>query len=342
MTEQQTWSIVPCSNTIDVSKGYSRLELNPTQEMQVSSLLQQLPSASIAGAMPNLYTVSFPNGGSPENLMSLAQGGVSADVMGDGGIVAKASFHSMNIQALAMGCFTAMSIASSQYFLKQIGDELKVIKFGLDKILEFLYGDKKAELMSEVSFIKYAYQNYVSIMSHEYQRTATIGSIHNAKKVAMKDIEFYMADLNSIITSKGGTDIGAAVEKAFQIKESLELAMQLYGLSSLLEVHYSQNYDSSYIKFVEKDVSVYIDKCEKQMLGNFSALRTLLDNAKGSLFKKMDKVVIEQRIVEFIESLNQGGESELRKQLKASLNNVTQKFEYVMTRDGGVYLKNLI
>lgn len=341
MSEQQTWGIMPCSKSIDISKGYSRLELSPTQEIQIGSLLQQLPSAAIAGAMPQFYTVSFPNGGCPANLMRFQDGGAGSPVMGENGIVTHASFHSMEVQALVMGCFTVMSIASSQYFLKQIGNELQVIKFGLDKILEFLYGDKKAELMSEVSFIKYAYQNYTSIMSHEYQRTAMIGSIHNAKKVAMKDIEFYMTDLNSIITAKGGNDIGTTVEKAFQIKDSLELAMQLYGMSSLLEVHYSQNFDSEYIKFVEKDISVYIDKCEKQMLGNFSALKILLDNAKGPLFRKMDKYAIEKQINEFIESLNQGGESELRKSLKASLNIITQKPEYVMSRDGGVYLKTV-
>lgn len=341
MSEQQTWNIMPCSKSIDISKGYSRLELSPTQEIQIGSLLQQLPYAAIAGAMPQLYTVSFPNGGFLHNLMQFQDGGFGSAVMNEKGITTHASFHSMNIQALAMGCFTAMSIASSQYFLKQIGNELKMIKFGLDKILEFLYGDKKAELMSEVSFIKYAYQNYTSIMSHEHQRTAMIGSIHNAKKVAMKDVEFYMTDLNSIIASKGGNDIGTTIEKAFQIKESLELAMQLYGMSGLLEVHYSQNFDLEYIKFIEKDISVYIDKCEKQMLGNFSALKILLDNAKGPLFRKMDKSVIEKQINEFVESLNQGGESELRKLLKESLNIITQKAEYIMTRDGGVYLKTV-
>ena len=44
----------------------------------------------------------------------------------------------------------------------------------IDEILEFLYGDKRAELISEVGFVKAAYQNYSSIMQHEQQRFAII------------------------------------------------------------------------------------------------------------------------------------------------------------------------
>jgi hypothetical protein len=44
--------------------------------------------------------------------------------------------------------------------------------------------------MSEINFIQRAYKNYNSIMNHESQRIATISSIQNAEKVAMKDIEF--------------------------------------------------------------------------------------------------------------------------------------------------------
>ena len=85
------------------------------------------------------------------------------------------------------------------------------MRMNLDKILEFLYGDKKAELMAEISFVKYAYQNYNSIMSHESQRTATIASIQEAKKVAMKDIEFYMNDLDLAAKTKDNSELISTV-----------------------------------------------------------------------------------------------------------------------------------
>lgn len=109
-----------------------------------------------------------------------------------GNLLVQLHFYSMSTQAAIMGMFTAMSVASGQYFLSQINNEMRMMNMKLDEILEFLYGDKKAELMAEMSFIKYAYENYSSIMSHDQQRIATIVSLQEAKKVAMKDIEFIL------------------------------------------------------------------------------------------------------------------------------------------------------
>ena len=326
---------------ISPANGFTKLELDSAQKIQIGALLQQLPSMAATNQMPKLYTVTFPDGVSGK-LMELKKTelvGKTTSIIDDGKIKGTAALNSLDNCTLAMGCFTAMSIASSQYFLKKINDELRMMRMGIDKILEFLYGDKKAELMAEVSFIRYAYENYISIMECSAQRAATITSLQSARKIAMKDIEFYIGDLESTIKGRDGKDISSLVEKAFQLKESLEFSMQLYGMSSLLEVHYAQNYDRSYLKYVDNDISVYIDKCEKRMLGNFSSLRTLVDSAKEMPFKKIAKTDILERIDGLVESLGRGEESDMRRSLRAGLNAATQKADYYMTADGVVYMK---
>ena len=206
------------------------------------------------------------------------------------------------------------------------------MRMNLDKILEFLYGDKKAELMAEISFVKYAYQNYNSIMSHESQRTATIASIQEAKKVAMKDIEFYMNDLDLAAKTKDNSELISTVNKAFQIKESLELSMQLYVFSSLLELYYSQNTDSSYLKYVEADVSSYIDKCEKRMLSSFSVLDIFVRDYKGNLLKKIDTSEIEKEVSGLLDRLNNGEEIPMRQVLHAAIGAQTKKTDRKSTR----------
>ncbi len=340
---EQNWGIIPCDMAMDISpaNGFTKLELDSAQKIQIGALLQQLPSMAATNQMPKLYTVTFPDGVSGK-LMELKKTelvGKTTSIIGDDGkIKGTAALNSLDNCTLAMGCFTAMSIASSQYFLKKINDELRMMRMGIDKILEFLYGDKKAELMAEVSFIRYVYENYISIMECSAQRAATITSLQSARKIAMKDIEFYIGDLESTIKGRDGKDISSLVEKAFQLKESLEFSMQLYGMSSLLEVHYAQNYDHSYLKYVDNDISVYIDKCEKRMLGNFSSLRTLVDSAKEMPFKKIAKTDILERIDGLVESLGRGEESDMRRSLRAGLNAATQKADYYMTADG-VYMK---
>ena len=340
---EQNWGIIPCDMAMDISpaNGFTKLELDSAQKIQIGALLQQLPSMAATNQMPKLYTVTFPDGVSGK-LMELKKTelvGKTTSIIDDGKIKGTAALNSLDNCTLAMGCFTAMSIASSQYFLKKINDELRMMRMGIDKILEFLYGDKKAELMAEVSFIRYAYENYISIMECSAQRAATITSLQSARKIAMKDIEFYIGDLESTIKGRDGKDISSLVEKAFQLKESLEFSMQLYGMSSLLEVHYAQDYDRSYLKYVDNDISVYIDKCEKRMLGNFSSLRTLVDSAKEMPFKKIAKTDILERIDGLVESLGRGEESDMRRSLRAGLNAATQKADYYMTADGVVYMK---
>ena len=147
----------------------------------------------------------------------------------NGKFAGSGSFYAMPAQVVLMGAFTAMSVVSGQYFLSQINNEMRMMNMKLDEILEFLYGEKKAELMAEMSFIRYAYENYILIMSHEQQRIATIISLQDAKKVAMKDIEFHINDLEKTVSykTKDYSELEARTEKAFLIKESLELSQQL-------------------------------------------------------------------------------------------------------------------
>ncbi len=37
-------------------------------------------------------------------------------------------------------------------------------------------------------------------------------------------------------------------------------------MSSVLETYFSQNYDVEFIKYVEQEITSYIDKCEKGFL----------------------------------------------------------------------------
>lgn len=99
----------------------------------------------------------------------------------------------------------------------------------------------------------------------------------------MKDIEFYMADLDSAVRAKENSDLGGLVDKAFQIQESLELSMQLYVMSALLEVYCAENYDASYIWYVEENTSTYANKCQSRMLSDFSVLENRVEDFKGNI-----------------------------------------------------------
>lgn len=349
----ENYEIVPYDGALDISSGnYTKLKLDGMQADMIGAMIQRMFESKAGSEISDLYKVSFPEGVS-RTLMQYKTGGYGTPLIGENGkIIGHAEMfpvsdqaaqatglYSATMQAAVMSCFTLMAVASGQYFLAQINDELRMIQSKLDDILGFLYGNQKSELIAQSNFVKYAFKNYEFIMEHEAQKTGVIAGLIESRKIAMKDIEFYLYDLESTIKKKGSKDMDAVVEKAFRIKDSLIFAMQLYGMSSLLEVYYAQNYNKSYLNYVENDISNYIEKCEKRMLGCFSTLKGIVVNAKGNLFKKSDHGNILGQINKFVESLSSGEDSELQKILSDSLRAPTKRAEYIMSKNGDVFMK---
>ena len=298
------------------------------------------------GDLAQAYVVRFPEG-LPHTLTTLKQGGFSTVVRGDKGkIVGSASLYPVVEQALVLGVFTAMSVASGQYFLARINNELKVINQKLDDILAFLYGDKRVELLSEVTFAKYAHQNYRAIMGCEHQKIATITSLQEAKKVAIKDIEFYLNDLNvktNLRKNISQEEKDALANELFQMKSSLELSMQLYVMSTLLEIYYAQNFDTEYLTFLEEDIASFIEKCNNYMLSSFAKLEGTFAGDK-SLFARFapkgDKSPNEQKIGNLIDELKNSDGLVTRKTIQSAFLKMKQGSTYYFSTDGNVYVEN--
>lgn len=343
LEEAGGFDIKPIDGTIDFENksGFTKLSLSSEQRIRVNALLGCLPAMDAAKTMKNAYVVTFPDG-LQHSLSRLRNGkGYFGSVQGEKGRFSMtAILNPLEQQAIALGVFSAMSIASGQYFLNEINNELKKIRSNLDQILEFLYGDKKAELMAEASFVRYAYQNYDSIMLNDEQRIATIASLQETKKIAMKDVEFYIRDLETTVNAKENADIVPMTQKALQIKESLDFSIQLYGMTSVLEAYYAQNFSPAYIQYIEKDISIYVDKCDKRMLSSFSSLNALVVNYKQKPWEKLDKSPLEKTISDIIELYNSGEESAVRRSLCNALRKPMKKKEFYIADDGNIYIRS--
>lgn len=336
---QGNFQITPCKANIDFDdkKRFQMLKLNNEQKMQISELLQHIPTAVTAGTMAGAYTVKFPQG-LPHTLMSLKQGGFGSSIMENGRIVGSASFYSTMGQATILGIFTAMSIATGQFFLTQINKQLHMINKKLDEILQFLHGEKRAELLSEVDFVKYACDNYISIMAHEAQRIATIVNIQEAKKVAMKDIEFYMNDLSNQTNSckKDFKVLANRMDNEIRrAKDNLDLSMQLYLMSNLLEVYYAQNYEEDYIGQLENNIKSYLDNCDRQIRDSYAKLDGYFDCCYVAA-KEKEKLSKYKEKIEKLKS-SQNEKYNILSVLHTSIQD--KDTEYYITTEGSVYYK---
>ncbi|HBI86069.1 MAG TPA: hypothetical protein DDX71_07290 [Ruminococcus sp.] len=311
---------------------FAKLDLT---KAQLSLLSQQIMPAIAADTLASAYCVRFPQG-VPHTLMQYKTGGFGTPIMGDAGIVGHASLHPLAAQAAVMGVFSVMSVATGQYFLTQINNHLDKMSQKIDKILAFLYGNKKAELISEISYIQYAQQCYSSIMQHDAQRTASIAGIQAANKVAMKDIEFYLYDLLGTVQHE--KDLKVQAEKAMQIVDSLQLSIQLYVMSSILEVYYSENYDDQYLAYLESSVSEYVDKCEKRMLGSMMILQKEINDAASKKIGKGISIPQKPQVDRLVDSLQKAEESAAYS-LHNALYAPKQPTEIYLTNDGEAFIE---
>lgn len=284
LQDQGNFKIKPCNTHIDFDdeKHFIKLELTNEQKMQLDGLMQHIPNITAAGAMAGAYTVSFPKG-LPHTLMSLKQGGFGSPIFDGKRIIGSASFNPMLGQAAIYGVFSAISIVTGQFFLTRINKELKKINMKLNDILRFLYGNMRAELLAEVEFIKYACENYDSIMAHEFQRIATISNIQEAKKIALKDIDFLKDDFNNKINETKSKKEFQTLKTFIDLEvrpceEHLDFALELYLMSSLMEVYYAGNYEKKYIEYLKKDIEEYISDCNRDRLVKYGALIRTYEN----------------------------------------------------------------
>ena len=166
----------------------------------------------------------------------------------------------------------------------------------------------------------------------------------------MQDVEFYLSDLHSAVSVANGKEFPNRVQemkrivsKALQSSECLDLSIQLYMTANLLEIYYSQNYDPKYLRYVEGDVGSYISRCEKQMIGDFNALKTSLDTQwrkKADWDKEKEEIrTLIQQVEQKLEPLMNDKGNELKAKLGKALHSLEKETECCIGADGTVYLK---
>ena len=341
MVETGSMMVEPVSQVMDLTDTtrFMKLDSEHSFGIQLSGLASQIPSVASSVSMNGMYTLRFPNGVTGA-LTQLKQGGYSTALKGPNGqFSGTASLFKASMFSAVFGAISVMAVVSGQYFLSQINSELKVINQKIDKILVFLYGDKKAELLSEICFIKRAIRDYTSVMGHDSQITATLISIQQSEKVAMKDIEFYLQDLlNTVKTElKGSAEVNNTVDVSLQICESLNASLQLYIMSCILEVYYSQNTDKKFVQFLKEDLSLFVEKCNNRITACISQVKGKVESYTARI-DKVDKEPILKRLTDVTDALQEEKTAELKKSISAALDAISKEVTFIVS-NGEVYYK---
>ena len=192
-TKDLNCEIVPSDIPFDFSDKtrFRKVEFPEQTGVTANSLLQLLPPAIVSDTASKTYILKFPEGVQGV-LLHLRNGGYATTVVdASSHFSGTASLHPINPASVALfNAFSIASFATGQYFLSDISSKMSEISRKLDDVLSFLEDSKRTELLSELTFVKYAVGNYSTIMLSEPQRIATLTNIQRSKIRAIADIDF--------------------------------------------------------------------------------------------------------------------------------------------------------
>ena len=325
---------------------FKKLSFPEETALKLDSLLQLAPSLAAAQTLSGAYVLRFPEG-IHGALVSLRQGGFNTTFRGqDGRFVGTASLYEAGGTVLnLMNIFTVASFATGQYFLSHITTKLSEVRKSIDDILKFLNDDKRSQLIAELIFVKYAASNFSSIMLSEPQRTATLTNLQRSKIAAISNIEFYTTQLEDKTSSKKAGKPSDQCPAVLQTKQTLDLAMQLYTLSSVMEAYYSQNWDTLYLKNLHDDMDQILTVSKNRMVRALSAFERSLQEARknvkviGVSLSKGDYSPSEHNIFKMVNALSEETGLPLLALADQALQSPKKETELYLTSGGDIYQK---
>lgn len=317
---------------------YIRVPLSPSQRAHWDLFIQQIPQQFAAARVGTAYRITFPKG-LPHTLIQLQQGGYGSMIQQAGSFVGSASFYSMLAEGATLSAFSVLSAVTGQYFLNRINRELTMVNKELNDILGFLYGEKKAELLAEVNFVRYAQANFGTIMLQESQRNAVLIGLQEAKRISIKDMEFYIADMERLASEPTGEfdDFLWAKQQTLRARDCVELSSQLYAASSILEMCYSQNFDTTYVEYVRNELDYYIERSDNQIQ---TSCVNLYDKISNSKKRRSDRDVSTQAMRELLKMRDyhrHREDSPARIAFNETLDSIIKPAEYIIDNKGNLY-----
>ncbi len=159
------------------------IPINDDIRNTLAPILQQAPTLAMnAGqAMANTYILKF----SPDvtkalsdgtaYLANAAGGGVHAYAIKDGQILGQGTLHSLRPELITAVAWQVLAVITAQKFLSDINDRLQNIERGIDKILGFLYDERKGKLIGNYKYlVQLKEQLYHHVITETDCKTAAI------------------------------------------------------------------------------------------------------------------------------------------------------------------------
>lgn len=208
---------------------------------------------------------------------------------------------------VAGAAFAVASVATSQYYLKNIDDKLEELKKVTKQVLDFLEQDKQSEVEGEIKYLGEVFNSLSLIKEDESLRIAKLHQVETIERESTDNTIFYEKEVRKLINEyeskktkkKSEKDLVPRLMSAYYY---LNLSMRANGLAKLLEIYMVDGLKKEYVEnkrselqescvklaLVDDLIATKIPERDKQRLGAFvqkglsSALNYLGDSIEMS------------------------------------------------------------
>lgn len=317
---------------------FRKIEFPEQAGFTANSLLQLLPASAASDVASKTYILKFPEG-VQGTLLHLRQGGYATTMVDSTShFSGTASLHPVDPASVALfNVFSVTSFVTGQYFLRDISSKMSEINRKIDDVLTFLEDSKRTELLSELTFVKYAVKNYATIMLSEPQRIATLTNIQRSKIRAVADVDFYTTELEHRVNAK---DVKKNLQPVLNAKQNLDLASQLYAISSIMESYYAQNWNAAYLKNICEEAELLLGHTKNRISDAISpCVKDIRDVHKETKFKKNPTPLspLEEKTLKISDALTNQVHHPLIAVIDSALKAPMKASELYLAADGSVY-----
>ncbi|MBQ8129532.1 MAG: hypothetical protein IJ175_04720 [Clostridia bacterium] len=216
-----------------------------------------------------------------------------------------------------------------------------------DSILQFLEVDKRAELVSENAFVQSTIANYDTIMANPEHRIATLTNLQQTKKIAAQHIDFYLFRLKENNEKASGEQSESQARKRYREFEResayCDAALRLYYICSILEIHLSGNYSTSFIHYIADDIEKRTTDVHDTLTGYCAVLKAAIKHIKpDGIALPGARVAIapfKKILDDFTARENDLKSSSFEKSILAIETEQSRQVECIVTPDGQAYIK---
>ena len=154
---------------------------------------------------------------------------------------------------VAGAAFAVASVATSQYYLKNIDDKLEELKKVTKQVLDFLEQDKQSEVEGQIKYLIEIYNSLNHIREDESLRMAKLNQVETIERESTDNTIFYEKEVRKLVKEyekrktkkKEEKELIARLMSAYYY---LNLSMRANGLAKLLEIYMVDGLKKEYVE----------------------------------------------------------------------------------------------